>query len=203
MAGNQFVPGVVTSPYSPNPIAVTITDDLYWAAQPTPVQALRNMDESLRFDAAVALAKAGYAIDFPIMVYGWDAVTTMFIRVQDGYTWVPRADGSPILLPPGLIFPGIASYDPNNPPAGSIKVSVSASDYPPFAPVAVIPPAATKAIVGAPVGDGKTFYGGPGAMLNSLTPAVTDGEIIPQGGVNYIAHVVRELMGFSVTFTLQ
>lgn len=46
-----------------------------------------------------------------------------------------------------------------------------------------------------------TFYAGPGAMLNSLTPAVTDGQMVTENGQNYIAHVVQGLFGVTVYFT--
>lgn len=98
-------------------------DDAYWAEQPEAVQALRNMPEADRQNAAVKLAQAGNTIDVPIMVWGWDPLTTMVERQNYGYTWVPSALGSPVLVPPGLSFPGEPSYDAANPPAGSIKVT--------------------------------------------------------------------------------
>jgi hypothetical protein len=98
-------------------------EDAYWAEQPQPVQALRDMPDGDKQAAAVKLAQQGYTIDVPIMVWGWDPLTTMIERQNYGYTWVPSALGSPVEVPPGLSFPGLPSYDGNNPPAGSIKVS--------------------------------------------------------------------------------
>ena len=98
-------------------------DDAYWADQPAAVQALRNMPEGDRQNAAMKLAQDGNTIDVPIMVWGWDPLTTMVERQNYGYTWVPSALGSPVLVPPGLSFPGEPSYDAANPPAGSIKVT--------------------------------------------------------------------------------
>ncbi len=98
-------------------------DDAYWAEQPVAVQALRNMPPDQVGQAAIALANQGYTIDVPIMVWQWDPLTTMVERQNYGYTWVPSGLGTPVMLPPGLSFPGLASYDPNNPPAGSIKVT--------------------------------------------------------------------------------
>lgn len=98
-------------------------EDAYWAEQPEPVQALRDMPDSDKQAAAVKLAQQGYTIDVPIMVWGWDPLTTMIERQNYGYTWVPSALGSPVEVPPGLSFPGLPSYDGSNPPAGSIKVS--------------------------------------------------------------------------------
>jgi hypothetical protein len=98
-------------------------DEAYWAEQPAAVQALRNMPPDQISQAAMALAKQGYAIDVPIMVWGWDPLTTMMWRQNYGYTWVPSALDAPVQLAPGLSFPGLTPYDANNPPAGSIKVS--------------------------------------------------------------------------------
>lgn len=88
--------------------------DAYWASQPAAVQALRNIpDEGGRMAMAQDLAGQGYAIDVPIMVWGWDPLTTMMTRQECGYTWVPSGNQ-----------PNIgASYDPNSPPPGSIKVT--------------------------------------------------------------------------------
>jgi len=98
-------------------------DQAYWAEQPPAVQALQNMDPADRMAAAQQLAQQGYTIDVPIMAWGWDPLTTMVERQNYGYTWVPSALQSPVPLPPGLSFPGLPNYDPNNPPAGSIKVT--------------------------------------------------------------------------------
>lgn len=98
-------------------------DDAYWAEQPPAVQALRNMPPDQVGQAALALAKQGYKIDVPIMVWQWDPLTTMIERQNYGYTWVPSALDSPVLLPPGLSFPGLPNYDPNNGPADAIKVT--------------------------------------------------------------------------------
>jgi hypothetical protein len=100
-------------------------DQAYWAQQPPAVQALQNMDPADRVAAAETLAKQGYTIDVPIMAWGWDPLTTMVERQNYGYTWVPSGLQSPVPLPPGLSFPGLPSYDPNNPPAGSIQVSTA------------------------------------------------------------------------------
>jgi hypothetical protein len=98
-------------------------DDAYWAEQPAAVQALRNMAPEDVGQAAAALAKQGYTIDVPIMVWQWDPLTVMVERQNYGYTWVPSGLGTPVTLPPGLSFPGLTPYDPNNPPPGSIKVT--------------------------------------------------------------------------------
>jgi hypothetical protein len=107
----------ITQPYD-NPT------DAYWAMQPPEVQALRDIsDDTQRAEAASELAYKGFAIDVPIMVWKWDPLVTMELRKSAGYTWVPSAMQAPVQVAPGLAFPGSPSYDPNNPPPGSIKVT--------------------------------------------------------------------------------
>ena len=125
-------PAVVTTPATaPPPASAAVDkskmtpDDAYWAEQPPAVQALRNMTEEERGPASLQLAQAGYTIDVPIMAWGWDPLTTMVERQNYGYTWVPSALQSPCPLPPGLSYPGLANYDPNKPPAGSIPVTTA------------------------------------------------------------------------------
>jgi len=97
-------------------------DDIYWAKQPAAVQQLRNIqDPAQRTAAAEQLAQQGYTIDAPIMVWGWDPQITTAARQAMGYTWVPSALQQPVEVAPGLTFDG-QSYDPSNPPAGSIAV---------------------------------------------------------------------------------
>jgi hypothetical protein len=98
-------------------------DDAYWAAQPTAVQALRNMDNyDQRSQLAAQLSAQGYNIDVPIMVYGWDPAKITAARESYGYTWVPSAMQNPVAEAPGITAPGGNAYDPNNPPSGSIAV---------------------------------------------------------------------------------
>jgi hypothetical protein len=98
--------------------------DAYWATQPPEVQALRAVpDDGDRMTMAKQLAAKGYAIDVPIMVWGWDPLTTMMIRQGYGYTWVPSGAQSNLPAGPGISFPGAPNYDSGNPPAGSIKVT--------------------------------------------------------------------------------
>jgi hypothetical protein len=98
--------------------------EAYWAEQPVAVQALQDMPGDQRFAAAQDLAKQGYTIDVPIMVWGWDPLVTMTLRQNEGYTWVPSG-----LQPNIPIGPGVANvwnrpaYNANNPPPGSIMVS--------------------------------------------------------------------------------
>jgi len=69
------------------------------------------------------LAQQGFTIDVPIMVWGWNPLVTMQLRQADGYTWVPSGLQPPIPVTPGIQMAGYTSYDPNHPPAGSIKVT--------------------------------------------------------------------------------
>ena len=98
-------------------------DDAYWAQQPPAVQQLRDIsDYQTREQLGTQLAEQGYTIDVPIMVYGWDPSRVMATREAAGYTWVPSGLQKPVEMPPGVTVPGMASYDPNNAPAGSIRV---------------------------------------------------------------------------------
>ena len=98
-------------------------DDAYWANQPAQVQQLRNIgDTGERTLMATQLASEGYKIDVPIMAWGWDPSQVTSLRQSYGYTWVPSALQNPVAVAPGINNPGVQSYDPNNPPAGSITV---------------------------------------------------------------------------------
>ena len=181
-------------------------DQAYLAAQPPEVQALMHMpaDSTDAIQARVArgavLAAQGYTIDAPIMVYGWDPYLAMTQRLAAGMAWVPSALQPGLGQPggyamPGLVpFPGQQSYDPNNPPPGSIKVSTNIADYPPFDPPA--PPAPAPAVNTDPVGaqsvgnlylstatgntyaDGATYTEARGTFLKHIT-------ITPFGRTNY------------------
>lgn len=112
-----------------------IFDLAYWASLAPAVQALAVAPENERYSMAESLALSGYKIDVPIMVENWDPFLCMNLRAGLGYTWVPSALQPPIELAPGLIQQGVPSYDPSNPPVGSIKVSVNLADYPPYVAV--------------------------------------------------------------------
>lgn len=108
------------------PVPTTDPNEAYWASQPAPVQVLQTMtDPAQRYDAGMALARQGYKIDVPIMLWGWNPVQTMQFRQNMGYTWVPSALQNPVQVAPGLTFPGLSSYDPSSPPPGSIPVTTN------------------------------------------------------------------------------
>ena len=99
--------------------------DAYWASQPAAVQALRYAPDDQKGAMAQQLASEGYAIDVPIMVWGWDPLATMIQRQEEGYTWVPSALQQSVQVAPGVSMPGETSYNPNQRPAGSIEVSTA------------------------------------------------------------------------------
>lgn len=108
-------------------------DEAYWASQPPEIQALQTItDPGQRAAQAAQLATAGFTIDVPIMVWGWDPYLVMSMRAQLGYTWVPSALQPPVTIAPGDTQPGVVPYNPADPPAGSIKVSTNIQDYPPY-----------------------------------------------------------------------
>ncbi len=102
--------------------------EAYWASQPPAVQALQNCPDDEKAALAQQLANEGYTIDVPIMVWGWDPLATMIQRQEDGYTWVPSALQPSVDIAPGVSVPGETSYNPNDPPAGSIQVSIAFAD---------------------------------------------------------------------------
>lgn len=119
-------------PYNPPPLPPKSvrerSNDAYWATRPPEVQALRSMPDGLsRQMAADKLAEKGFHVDPRIERGGngalGDPYPIMARRIELGYTWV-NSVGQPVPPVPNVVFPGQATYDPNNPPAGSIKVSV-------------------------------------------------------------------------------
>lgn len=100
--------------------------DAYWAQFPEEVQALREIPyREDRIPVAWGLVARGFTVDAEIMVLGSDPCETMLMRQQLGYTWTPAMGQPPIHVLPGLAYPGRPSYDPNNPPPGSIPVSLN------------------------------------------------------------------------------
>lgn len=173
--GNPFFP------------SVTLTNDIYRASKAPAVRALYALPSGTQRDIlAQQLAAQGYLLDVPIDVWNWDAVTTMAVRQQLGFTWVPSALQAPLN---GAIGSGA-------PPLGSIKVSTNAADYPPFDPP-VVPIVATN-IVGALL-FGSTYTFGPGAVVDGKF-AVTDGQVVTQDGAQYRAKVSNGLMGVTLYF---
>jgi len=172
-------------------------DKAYWASQPPELQALPAIsDYDQRIARAATLAAGGFTVDVPIMVYGWDPYLVMKTRQDSGFTWVPSALQPNISVAPGVTQPNAVSYNPNNPPPGSIKVSTNIADYPPFQPpAATATPQQQTAANGDPVGvqslgtlylsvpgdnypDGAKFTDSRGAFLKHVT-------FTPFGRTNY------------------
>jgi hypothetical protein len=172
----------------------TAFDKAYWASQPNELRALPAIDDfeqrSLR---AADLASKGFVVDVPIMVWSWDPYLVMTMRANYGYTWVPSALQSNVLVAPGVSQPGTVPYDPARPPSGSIRVSTNLADYPPLNPPVPVPLQPSND--GDPVGiqslgtlflsvpgeaypDGAKFTGARGTFLKHVT-------FTPFGRVNY------------------
>ena len=81
------------------------------------------MAPEARFEAAQTLLQQGYLIDYSIMVLGGGPLKTMLARHTVGYTWVPSFMQTTPQMIPGMSFPGVPIYDPNNPPPRSIPVN--------------------------------------------------------------------------------
>lgn len=173
--GNQFFPNS------------TLTNEIYQASKPPAVRALYALPSGEARDTlAHQLAAQGYLLDVPIDVWNWDAVTTMGVRQQLGFKWVPSALQAPL---DGAIGSGPV-------PLGAIRVSTNAADYPPFDPPVV--PVVHTNVVGYNV-FGNVYTYGPGAVVNGKY-VVADGQIVSQDGVQYRAKVSTGLMGVTVYF---
>jgi hypothetical protein len=114
------------------------------------------------------------------------------MRANYGYTWVPSALQSNILVAPGVSQPGTVPYDPTHPPTGSIKVSTNLADYPPLNPPVAVPQQANN---GNPVGIqslGTLYLSVPGEaypdgakFTNNLGTFVKHVTFTPFGRTNY------------------
>jgi hypothetical protein len=91
-------PAAIADPFAtPSDDKIQAFDDAYWAKQPEPVRALRTMDnQDDRAALATKLMAAGYAVDVPIMMWGWDPAKVTNLRKAFGYTWVPSGGQQPI-----------------------------------------------------------------------------------------------------------
>lgn len=136
----------------------TAFDTAYWLSLPPEVRALKDVpDVGKSAELVQDLVQKGFTIDVPIQVWNWSPWKTMLLRESYGYTWVASAGQPPPLVAPRTDFPndiGITRYDPDNPPAGSIRVSTNIADYPPFDPPAPPPPVTTGTYVGYDMGGG-------------------------------------------------
>lgn len=85
-------------------------------------------------DALLKTAQlTGLPIDQELMIRRWSAPTIMEVRQNNGYAWVPAYGSPDINIAPGLSVPSeMTNYSPTM-PAGAIKVSTDAADYPTYA----------------------------------------------------------------------
>jgi hypothetical protein len=85
-------------------------------------------------DALLKTAQlSGLPIDYNLMLLRWSAPIIMQIRQNNGYAWVPAYGSANINIAPGLSMPAaMTNYTPTM-PAGAIKVSTDAADYPAWA----------------------------------------------------------------------
>ena len=98
--------------------------DAYWASQPPEVQALYFLHtEGERDELAHQLADKGFLIDVPIMIWGWDPLSTMIVRKNMGYKWIPSAKMAPPSAAPGINSGGFKGPDESFIPPGGIPVT--------------------------------------------------------------------------------
>lgn len=124
-------------------------DKLWWAAQPPRVRGLKDLPvDTSRTALALELAQQGFTIFIPVCVYGWSPYGVMSCYAANGFKWVPALLQTGFTVAQNPIGPDEISQ--NAPiPKGAIKISLDATDYPPFdPPVPVVP---TKPL-GNPVG---------------------------------------------------
>jgi len=120
-----------TKPYvpppPPGPTAREKSTEAYWASRPSYIQALRKLPSDERIARATQLTALGIPVDNEIEVFLMDPFPEMTRRKNFGYTWFPAfGQNFAALVPaaPGITLPNGRSYDPNNPPPGTIKVSL-------------------------------------------------------------------------------
>lgn len=192
---------------------VTAFGKAYVASKPPEIQALfvgtayaqgpeqAPLDAATRYQMAMAAAKKGISadgktaiiVDANIDAMGADPLLEQADRQEDGYTWVPSMIQPNVPVPPGVNFPGVTPYDPNNPPAGSIKVSTNIADYPAYVP----PPAPSEPVtpvlyVGALIR--ANWY----ALTVAAVAAFNAGSLPStwqEGGHTYQLQIVPFLMG--------
>ena len=125
-------------------------NNIYWAAQPPAVRALKDMPNGPdKQNAAVALAKQGFTVDTFIGFFGFEPWGTMSARQMEGLRWAPALLMDVHMVPNPLTTDQVG---PNTPmPPGAIKTSLDPADYPPFDPP---PQPASVTKVADPVGPG-------------------------------------------------
>lgn len=167
---------------------VTTFDSAYKLSFAPAVQALWAVsDFQQRRAQGLALAQQGYLIDVETMVFLADPYITQFMRQQYGLFWTPSGLQAPIENAMNGGVYSVASPQP----VGSLKVSTSVADYPPFTPPA--PPPAPQSQVGVDAGfeiNGLEVYFNVGFTTYPEGTPSEDGK--------YIFHLLgNELMALS------
>jgi hypothetical protein len=184
---------VASGTLAQTPVTQASFDAAYWASKPPAVAALQTQNCPARTAQALSLAAQGYTIGL-IEADCYDPYQFMSIAAQFGYTWLPTVLMPPVQLAPGLTQPGVQAYDPANPPAGAITVSLVPPA--PFNPPPVPKPVATpKSCVGSSLGAG--FY----AALSGVGCSLSDGQTYtadPRGA--FVYHKTATPFGSSVWF---
>ena len=167
----------------------------YYASQPSGLQQL-----PVSTGEAQTFAGAGFIIDVPIMVWGYDPWTTMKIRQDNGMTWVPSALQLPLGDPRGFALPNVTPLPgqqayPSTPPAGSIKVRTNPADFPTFGPATPVPPSQTPA---------SADFVGPEAIGNLYLVLPGDptanGQKVTDSRGTFLKVSVQTPFGFSVHY---
>lgn len=106
--------------------ASTLTDDIWWAAQPPPVRALRFMQPAQKYAAIQALLLQGYLLNGPVCGWGESPAWQMgYLQDVAKEAWFPAMGYAQLAGAPGII--------PEGPmPPWGIRVSTDAADYPPW-----------------------------------------------------------------------
>lgn len=107
-------------------------------AQP---KVVRTLLMSPNANTAVGLTKQGYKVDGNVFIQGQSPYRRNKIAIMFGYTWVPSYGQPTLENAPGLHEDGQPDYDPDNPPAGSIKISL---DFDELAAIFAAPAGAAK-----------------------------------------------------------
>ena len=175
-------------------------DTVYWASQPPAIRSAFSGPvpslavQQARAVSAAQLASQGYVVDVPIMVYGFDPCQEMAQRLSFGLTWVPSALQNGLGQPGGFALPGVPTqpgqtpYDANKPPAGSVKVSVSLQDYPPFDPPAPPPSSSAPADPVGGLNFGNIYLTAPGDQA-------PDGATVTNSRGTFTKHVALTPFG--------
>lgn len=172
----------------PDNLNVTLTQDLYIKSRHDEVQVLFKIaDPAARVVQAQALAAKGFIICNEIDALGGSAPLVMFMYAQMGLTWFPSMLQPPLVVAGG-IEQQISKIDVNNPPKGSILVSVDANapQYAPFDAVVTPPP---MPLVGYAYGDG-TYAPTAAALEAEMQGQLYNGKVISENGKQWEYHIL-------------